>query len=186
MANSLSFPPARLTPRSTRNQLRAEASLAPPPTSLIESPLITNQPIEHALLTSVLVSSIREHEAASLEPLLLRAADQCRGHLALNLAQVSSFSCAWINALLALTRRCESLGGQLAIFGLSLHAESFLRSTGLHKQLHLYRGRDNALAAVGLAPSPATAAALDALARALIPHLAPQLSNPSTQAGRAA
>lgn len=115
----------------------------------LPSQLLSAERVEHVMLVTPLIESIRERQAMVLEKQILDLALRCRGHLAIDHVRVNDFTCAWINSLISLTERSQKLGGRLAIFGLTLAGEEMLRETGLHRKLHIARSRAAALEMVG-------------------------------------
>jgi len=112
--------------------------------------LVSAERMEHVILATPMLESIRERQAMVLEKQILDLAMRSRGHLAIDHIRVSDFTCAWINALISLTERSQKLGGRLAIFGLTLAGEEMLRETGLHRKLHIARSRASALEMIGV------------------------------------
>lgn len=93
--------------------------------------------LPYATVVTFRTPHLREAHAAQLGPELIALARLTGGRLALDMTQVTDFSCAWINAMLAASQHCEQFGGRLAIMSLSPRLESLLRETGLHRQLYL-------------------------------------------------
>lgn len=93
--------------------------------------------LPYATVVTFITPHLREAHAAQLGPELIALARLTGGRLALDMTQVTDFSCAWINAMLAASQHCEQFGGRLAIMSLSPRLESLLRETGLHRQLYL-------------------------------------------------
>jgi anti-anti-sigma factor len=118
--------------------------------------------VGHSAIVTVAIASIRDHHAELIAQRLASIATDRGGHLAINLSHVAEFSCAWINALVRLAASCEASGGRLVVFDLAEPAAKVLRRTGLDKQLHLCRGRNAALRALG---EPAPSAFAEALSR---------------------
>jgi len=96
---------------------------------------------------------IRERQAQLLERPLSDIVDMARGKLAMDLSQVGSFSCAWINSLISLTRRCRSQGGDLVLFAMDSASSRTLRDTGLLSHLTLERDKLAALRRLGEEPA---------------------------------
>jgi anti-anti-sigma factor len=92
-------------------------------------------------------------------PMLRAAAEEAAacfsGRLALDMSMVNDFTCAWINALLELDRRCWEHGGQLCLFGLRRELHDVLRQTGLDQSLQVRPDERQALAAIGAESTPA-------------------------------
>lgn len=96
---------------------------------------------------------IRERQAQLLERPLSDIVDMARGRLAMDLSQVGTFSCAWINSLIALTRRCRSQGGDLVLFSVEPASARTIRDTGLLAHLTLQRDKLAALRHLGEEPA---------------------------------
>ena len=103
--------------------------------------------------------SIEAH-AAQLGPELVALARLTGGRLALDMTQVTDFSCAWINAMIAASQHCEQFGGKLAIMSLAPRLESLLRETGLHRQLYLAGSVKEALQRFATSASRSTGSGL--------------------------
>lgn len=131
--------PGRMNAAGER-PLRAAAS-SPGPTDHPEQhsreKLMTVDRLAYATVVTFTTPSLREAHAAQLGPELISLARLTGGRLALDMSQVTDFSCAWINAMIAAARQCEQFGGKLAIMALSPKLEGLLRETGLHRQLYL-------------------------------------------------
>lgn len=93
--------------------------------------------LPYATVITFITPHLREAHAAQLGPELIALARLTGGRLALDMTQVTDFSCAWINAMLAASQHCEQFGGRLAIMSLNPRLENLLRETGLHRQLYL-------------------------------------------------
>jgi anti-anti-sigma factor len=105
--------------------------------------------IGDAGLVKLSCPSIRERQAAVLGRHLHEVAEHVRGRLVLEVSCVSQFTCAWINTLIALARRCRDLGGELILMGLSRKEVAMLRATGLEKYLCLAHGQQEVLKRLG-------------------------------------
>lgn len=103
-------------------------------------------------VVSLTCPAIREHQAQVLGRYLQELCEEVTGRVVLEVTGVAQFSCAWINTLLSLTRRCRALGGTMVVLGMAPKDEQVLRSTGLDKHLFLRSSRSAALAEFG-APS---------------------------------
>lgn len=117
-------------------------------------------------LVTIMCQSIMDRQAAILTPALLEIAKRHDGRLAIDLAEVADFSCAWINSLLALSKACDELSGKLVVFSLGRHVRDIMRATRLDKRLCVERDRRAAFKALGMSVTPgwqlALAKALDA------------------------
>lgn len=96
---------------------------------------------------------IRERQAQLLERPLSDIVDMAKGKVAMDLSQVGSFSCAWINSLISLTRRCRSQGGDLVLFAMDSASSRTIRDTGLLSHLTLERDKVGALKRLGEEPA---------------------------------
>jgi len=105
-----------------------------------------------AAVVSLNFPVIRERQANLLEGPLSDLCDLAQGRVAMDLSQVTSFSCAWINALICLTRRCRTQGGELVLFGMDAASARTIRDTGLLDHLVLERDKASALKALGEEP----------------------------------
>jgi len=78
--------------------------------------------------------AVRERQAYALTQPLCTLADRFNGKITLDLANVAAFSCAWINVLIEVSRRCKQRGGTLILTGVSTQASQALKQMGLTKQ----------------------------------------------------
>ncbi|MBX3388580.1 MAG: STAS domain-containing protein [Phycisphaeraceae bacterium] len=120
--------------------LRASASSPGPTTQSRQFPrdrFMVVDRLPYATVVTFVTPHLREAHAAQLGPELVALARLTGGRLALDMTQVTDFSCAWINAMIAASQHCEQFGGKLAIMSLSPRLENLLRETGLHRQLYL-------------------------------------------------
>lgn len=112
--------------------------------------------VAHVGAVSVVAVSfpvIRERQAQLLERPLSDIVDMAKGKLAMDLSQVGSFSCAWINSLISLTRRCRTQGGDLVLFAMEAASARTIRDTGLLSHLTLERDKLAALQRLGEEPA---------------------------------
>lgn len=100
-------------------------------------------------VVTLVCPALRERQAALLANYLSDLADRLRGRLVLEVSGVRSFSCAWINTMIQLSRRCVERGGDLKIVGLAAPARKLLNRTGLLDHLHLERSQVAALKNLG-------------------------------------
>jgi len=136
---SRSSAPGQATPSDER-PLRAGASSPGPSVSNKQFPrdrFMAVDRLPYATVITFVTPHLREAHAAQLGPELIALARLTGGRLALDMTQVTDFSCAWINAMLAASQHCEQFGGRLAIMSLNPRLENLLRETGLHRQLYL-------------------------------------------------
>ena len=78
--------------------------------------------------------AVRERQAYALTQPLCGLADRFNGKITLDLANVAAFSCAWINVLIDVSKRCHQRGGTLVLTGVSTQARQALKQMGLTKQ----------------------------------------------------
>jgi len=78
--------------------------------------------------------AVRERQAFALTDPLCQMADHSNGKMTLDLIKVAAFSCAWINVLITVAKRCKAKGGSLVLTGLSSPAKHSLKQMGLLKQ----------------------------------------------------
>lgn len=132
--------PGQATPSDER-PLRAGALPPGPPASLDKQQsrdrFMVVDRLPYATVITFVTPHLREAHAAQLGPELVALARLTGGRLALDMTQVTDFSCAWINAMLGAAQHCEQFGGRLALMSLSPRLENLLRETGLHRQLYL-------------------------------------------------
>lgn len=89
-------------------------------------------------------SSVGDKDAAMLARYLSDVASRNNHRLILHLAGVEQFSCAWINALIGLSKRCAQMRGGLVLVGLSRPNLRLLRSTGLMRYFMVATTEDEA------------------------------------------
>lgn len=90
--------------------------------------------------------AVREHQAAVLGDMLKECVRVHGGSIVLDVANVRTFTTAWLNELLATTRRCRSMGGDLVIVGFESGSMVMLRQTGLVRQFTFADSRESAAA----------------------------------------
>lgn len=93
--------------------------------------------------------ALLDDQAAALAPSMRDIALQSGGRMLIDLAGVGRFSCAWINALIELTRTCRNMGGELIVVNVQSKAKQLLRSSELDRHLHLGSSRAAAFQALG-------------------------------------
>jgi anti-anti-sigma regulatory factor len=120
-------------------------------TGLSTDTMFTLSRVGDSAVVSLCCSKIEESQCNGLHSYLLGLARNSGGRLALELAGVRNFSCAWINAMMELTRECRALGGQLVLFGLRTEHQTILERTGLVRQLVVASSRTRALELLGSA-----------------------------------
>ena len=81
--------------------------------------------------------AVRERQAYALTEPLNEVADRSNGRMTVDLNRVAAFSCAWINVLLSVSKRCHMRGGKLIVAGLSTQGRQMLKQMGLIKQFNL-------------------------------------------------
>ncbi|MBS0187306.1 MAG: STAS domain-containing protein [Planctomycetes bacterium] len=124
------------TAPSDERPLRADAS-SPGPRQFPRDRFMAVDRLPYATVVTFIAPNLREAHAAQLGPELIALARLTGGRLALDMTQVTDFSCAWINAMITASRHCEQFGGKLAIMSLCPRLEKLLRDTGLDRQLYL-------------------------------------------------
>jgi len=77
--------------------------------------------------------AVRERQAFALTDALTNLAERTNGKLTMDLNKVAAFSCAWINTLILVGKRCKVKGGTLILTGLSTQALHTFKQMGLHK-----------------------------------------------------
>lgn len=102
--------------------------------SLLSQAMMTVEQVGEMAVVHVLCPAIRERQAAALADQLFLIAERSRGKVMLDLSNVAAFSCAWINVLLEVSKRCRSRGGGLVLTGLRTPAAQTLRQLGLERQ----------------------------------------------------
>jgi anti-anti-sigma regulatory factor len=127
--------------------LTLDRATYPPPQSVVSVAQVGN-----VTLVSLSFAVIREQQALLLERPLSDLVDMASGKVAMDHSQVASFSCAWINTLIALTRRCRAQGGDLLLYGMAPFSSRTIRDTGLESHLHLVHDKVAALKAFGEEP----------------------------------
>ncbi len=113
--------------------------------------MFTLSRVGDSAVVSLCCTKIEESQCDGLHSYLLGLARNSGGRLALELAGVRNFSCAWINAMMELTRECRALGGQLVLFGLRTEHRTILERTGLARQMTVASSRTRALELLGSA-----------------------------------
>ena len=103
-----------------------------------------------AAVVTLACPAVREWQASVLSTYLSDVVEQHRGRAVIvDVGGITQFSCAWLNALIELSRRCERMGGQLVVVGMSRQSRNMLRSTGLLKHLRLAGNSQEACASAG-------------------------------------
>lgn len=93
---------------------------------------------------------VSDGEASAIASHLREASYLLQGRMVLDMSGVSRFTCAWINAMIDISRRCASMGGKLVVAGLRREHRTMLRSFGLLKHLTIARDQHAALALHGV------------------------------------
>lgn len=101
--------------------------------------LMTVEDINGMHFARIDIPAVRERQAYVLTDPLCGLADRANGRVTLDLTKVAAFSCAWINVLLTVSKRCKSKGGNLTLVGVSLQAQQLLRQMGLQKQFTIIK-----------------------------------------------
>ncbi len=97
---------------------------------------------------AVIGPTVRERHVPALVRYLAEIADEHDGRMVVSMAGARSFTCAWLNALVALSRRCRHLGGRLVVTGLTRETEKLLRESGLDQHLSFTHDQNDARMAV--------------------------------------
>lgn len=100
------------------------------------------------------MTSIRERQAAVIQERLRSVAEQFDGRLAISLADVSVLTSAGINALVAVSRNCEEIGGRAVVFAVKPELRRVFKDTGIDRLLTL--AADCGRAVDMLKPKPVT------------------------------
>ncbi len=79
--------------------------------------------------------SMRERQAVLVQRRLHGLSERCAGRVAIGLAAVTDMNSAFINAIIEVSQRCESMGGRLVVFGLNKQLRKLFRVTGLDRTL---------------------------------------------------
>jgi anti-anti-sigma factor len=116
----------------------------------VSLPVLTYSRVGHAAVVLLAGESIRDEESTVLKGRLIGLASDHKGTIVLDLTQVGTFSCAWINTMLDIRSACTQLGGDLALTGLNRPMRDFFRSTGLEDRFLIANDRFHALALLGL------------------------------------
>lgn len=107
--------------------------------------MFTLSRIGDAAIISITTPSIQEPQAKVLGKYLRQLSGEVSGQVVLEVAGIGKFNCAWINAMIEVSRFCESLGGRLFVLGLPKREMGLLRSTGLDRHLALVPTRSAAM-----------------------------------------
>jgi anti-anti-sigma factor len=102
--------------------------------SLLSQAMMTVEQVGEMAVIHIECPAVRERQAAALADQLYLIAERSRGKVMLDLGKVAAFSCAWINVLLEVSKRCRSRGGGLVLTGLCSPAAHTLRQMGLERQ----------------------------------------------------
>src|SRR5262245_26788443 len=113
--------------------------------------MFTLSRIGDAAVVTLACPVVLDQQARQLGEYLSALARNVGGRMAVEVAGIGSFSCAWINTLIELTQRCRMLGGDLVVYGRSRTHVKLLRRTGLTRHLHVAPGRAAALTMLGAA-----------------------------------
>jgi len=104
-------------------------------TQFIPQAMFTVRSIGDRFVIKLLCPSVHERQAIILSEQLAAVVLRSKGRLVLELSEMKSCTCAWINALLALSKRCRDEGGQLLLVSVPEAFRAVLASTGLTKHL---------------------------------------------------
>lgn len=109
--------------------------------------------------------TIHDHDVPNILSPLASVARAHRGRCALDMSHVPNFSCAWLNALVALSHHCRQLEGQLAVAGLTGSTTRLLNKSGMANHFHIAPTQADALSCVRPTPLGTLRGALSRLAR---------------------
>lgn len=141
-------------PLTLTQPTRTDAQIRSVPGATIspdDSTMFTVGRVGDSAVVSLCCTKIDEGQALGLRTYLLGLAHNCGGRLALELAGVRGFTCAWINVLIELSERCDAVGGKLVLFGLRREHMAMLAKTGLARRLTIVTCRTKALEMLGSA-----------------------------------
>lgn len=108
--------------------------------------MVTLSRVGDAAIVNVTCPAVYDPQTQMLERFLRDLAPSVGGRILLEVAGIARFNCAWINALIALSRDCTRMGGRLMVLGMPLRDERLLKSTGLDRFIDLVHDRRDALA----------------------------------------
>jgi anti-anti-sigma factor len=112
------------------------------------SMLFSTSVMDGVVTVSVIGPTVRERHVPALLGYLAEVADEHDGRVVVSMSGARSFTCSWLNALVALSRRCRHLGGRLVVTGLTRETEKLLRESGLDQHLSITRDQGDARMAV--------------------------------------
>ncbi len=115
-------------------QLTDHGASAPIDIPPLPKSMMTIEDINGMQFVRIDCPAVRERQAFALTDPLCSLADRSNGRVTLDLSGVAAFSCAWINVILAVAKRCKAKGGGLILAGLSTQAQSMMKQMGVHKQ----------------------------------------------------
>lgn len=93
---------------------------------------------------------VRERQAQSLELELRKLCDDYEGRVILDVSTAPQFTCAWINTMILLTRKCRAMGGEFFVTGFERPTLGLFRSTGIDTHLHVVTSIEQAMGAFGM------------------------------------
>jgi anti-anti-sigma regulatory factor len=115
-----------------------------------EGTLLESAVHQGVTIAKVSIAAIKDRQAAVLQEALMTLVADRHGRLALDCSNLKTFTCAWINALLNVTKACRAADWDLAIFGLTGPARDILRATQLDRRMTICVTRAAALEALGI------------------------------------
>jgi anti-anti-sigma factor len=133
------------TPRSARANSRRHilsATPAAPPAAGIEEGQVHLRTIDGAdggavAVVFLAMPCIRDHQACMIEQRLRGIAERSGGRLAVSMSEVEDITSAGINAMIVVHTLCRSLGGHLALFGLTRELRRLFKLTHLDRAIVL-------------------------------------------------
>lgn len=129
--------PRSITPQpAKRPAVDYDDAVASVPVDLTPLPqtLMTVEDVGGMQVVHVDCPAVRERQAYALTEPLMGIADRSNGKMMLDLTKVAAFSCAWVNVMMSVAKRCKSRGGTMILTGVSTEARHTLRQMGLEKQ----------------------------------------------------
>lgn len=96
-------------------------------------------------MVKVRPDSVREHQTALLRGELADVVDHSGGKVLLRFSDNAEVCASALSELIRESKRCESLGGQMHVVGLSRKMRRLIRSTGLDQYLRLSKDTADAM-----------------------------------------
>jgi len=118
---------------------------------VIPQSLFTARLIGDRMVVKLTCPSIRERQTSVLVEQLAATVARAKGRLVLELSEVHTCTCAWINAMLDLAKQCRAAGGELLLISVPDSLRKLLIGTGLSKNFTIVSRAAKARAILGLA-----------------------------------